>query len=1593
MSLRREEQITSIVQSALERDPAERAAFVSEACAGDEGLRRAVEARLEGQGHGKEEEVVRDASDAAGLLRPMQSTAYELRLIAPRPDAGEGAAHEESLPEGTTLGPYRVLEKLGQGGMGAVYLAKDVRLGRRVALKFLPAHFAQDEERVRRFVQEARAASALNHPNIITVHEIGEVEGRHFIATEFVEGRTLRELIEAGPPPVEAALEICAQIAGALSKAHQGGVIHRDIKPENVMVDADGHVKVLDFGIAKQFAPPPRVDADTTGGRRVSTEPGLVLGTSSYMSPEQVRGLPLDARTDVWSLGCVLHEMLNGSVPFDAPTYGDLVVSILQEEPPPLVARASVPAEVLEELERIVRRALAKRREDRYPSAREMQQDMRRLHRRLEFAGVGAGRDVWTEEAEARNDAPPSAPPQQRTTVLTATPQPTASEQRKQITVLFAELAGFEELAEGADAEEVREVLDALWRRVDACVADYGGTVERHSGETIIALWGATEAHEDDPERTVHAALAMQEAAREFSTAELKLLTEGFAATQEHASPFDTAAPPSSSKSDDASSASSSTPSDAQSPTPSSTTDGPSWPMRVGISTGFVLLGTVGTTGEFTATGEAVNLASRIQRSAHDGGVFVSHETYRHVRGVFDVQAPEALKMKGRAQPVEVYRVLRAKPRAFRVRTRGVEGVETRMIGRKGELRRLTDALETVFEDGELHAVTVVGDAGLGKSRLLYEFSNRVELLPDTWYIFNGRAGEAMQGLPYSLVRDLFSFRFEIQDSDPPQVAREKLEHGIFALSGGAGGEEEATMRAHFIGQLIGFDFSESRHLSGILGDVRQIHDRAFRYAAQFFAEVARRHPLILFLDDIHWADDGSLDFIDYLARHCADAPVFALCLARPTLLERRPAWGEGVERHTRVVLQPLSKKESRQLVEEILRQAQSVPPSLRELVVTGAEGNPFYVEELIKMLIDQKVIVPGAEVWGVDTSRLGEVKVPPTLTGVLQARLDNLTTGEKTVLQRASVVGRIFWDHAVEHLGSGPTSASERETVVRRGLPASEGEAGIGDVLESLRRKELIYRRESSVYAGAGEYTFKHALLRDVTYESVLRKDRRVYHRRAADWLARAGGARVGEYAGVIAEHYERAQVFDAAAEWYGRAGRQARETYAPETAIKYYRKAIAFLTAEPKRDATAAHASPQTAEQAPAQTIAAAAAQSGSASGGGARLSESAKRLRLLEWSQGLGEVLRIQSRYAEALAAYGEMRAAAEAVGDLVAQARAWNETALVEAGQGDNRAMLESTERAAALAREAGAQGHARTELARALNLQSQASTRLGDARAGMMLGDQALALAGDIREEGSGERADSLKSLGMAYHQLGRFEQAEHCKEQALALYRESGNRRGVGNMLNSLGETARLRGDYGKALARYREALAIARETGNRNGEMLYLGNLGAARAGLGDYAAAEADLRQSIALAESVGYYGISENYRFLAEALLGQENLKESLEAAEHALELGRRTENQEHIGEAWRVLGLIASRTSAPVLVGGEPHDASACFAESLRLFRHIGLEAERARALRDWSRHESRHGDAARGQAMWQESLDIFQRLGMTPEAERMTKEAE
>jgi len=286
------------------------------------------------------------------------------------------------IASGTRLGTYQILSQLGAGGMGEVYLAEDSKLGRRLALKVLPAKFTSDQLLVRRFEQEARAASALNHPNIITIHEIGQAEGRHFIATEFVEGQTLRRRMRQ-PLSIREVLDTAVQMASALSAAHGAGIIHRDIKPENVMLRPDGLVKVLDFGLAKlSWRPAQIIDAEASTLPMVDTDSGVVVGTVAYMSPEQARGLDVDARSDIFSFGVALYEMLARRPPFDGQTASDLIASILKTEPPPLADSApGVPTE----LERIVSKALRKDRETRYQTIKDLLSDLEAFKRDLEF--------------------------------------------------------------------------------------------------------------------------------------------------------------------------------------------------------------------------------------------------------------------------------------------------------------------------------------------------------------------------------------------------------------------------------------------------------------------------------------------------------------------------------------------------------------------------------------------------------------------------------------------------------------------------------------------------------------------------------------------------------------------------------------------------------------------------------------------------------------------------------------------------------------------------------------------------------------------------------------------------------------------------------------------------------------------------------------------------------------------------------------------------------------------------------------------------------------------------------------------------------
>ena len=376
MKPERWQQIEQLYHAALQQDAGERAAFLGEACKGDDTLRREIESLLKYEAQA-EHFIESPAIDVAAKMMTAEQSA--------------------TVTAGQVIDHYKIVRPLGAGGMGEVFLADDTRLHRKVAIKFLPAHYTQDRKHLRRFQQEALAVATLSHPNVCTIHEVIETgDNRHCIVMEHVEGMTLRDRIADGRMNVSDALDVGIQVASALSSAHAAGIVHRDIKLENIMLRRDGYVKILDFGLAKLTEREVSLDTEAQTQMLIETSPGVVMGTVYYMSPEQARGLPVDARTDVWSLGVVLHELITGEKPFAGPTPTDVIISIAEREPAPLSKYApGVPAR----LEQIVKKALAKNREHRYQTAEHLLSDLKSVKQELE---IGA-------EVERFKSTPPAA--------------------------------------------------------------------------------------------------------------------------------------------------------------------------------------------------------------------------------------------------------------------------------------------------------------------------------------------------------------------------------------------------------------------------------------------------------------------------------------------------------------------------------------------------------------------------------------------------------------------------------------------------------------------------------------------------------------------------------------------------------------------------------------------------------------------------------------------------------------------------------------------------------------------------------------------------------------------------------------------------------------------------------------------------------------------------------------------------------------------------------------------------------------------------------------------------------------------------------
>ena len=1128
-----------------------------------------------------------------------------------------------------------------------------------------------------------------------------------------------------------------------------------------------------------------------------------------------------------------------------------------------------------------------------------------------------------------------------------ASPPPPRTTQRKQLTILFATVVGFSGVAESVPDTSMLNVINLLWRRLDEAITAHGGMVDKHIGDAVMGLFGVPIAGEDDPENAIRAALAMRAALSDFVN---ELSGER---------PLD------------------------ETPSTPSLAD---LRLRIGINTGPVLLGEVGTSEEYTVIGDPVNVASRLERIAPAGGILISHETYQLVRGDFNFEPLGPAQIKGKRDPIPVYLVLGAKPHRSYRKGRGVEGVETQMVGRDAEMRALQKALARVLQNQVGQVLTIAGDAGVGKSRLTFEFTQWVQTLPLRVLLLKGRMDQGMKQMPYALMRDLFVMTLGIQDTDPASVVTEKFQQGLGDVLGDHN-TAEWQRRIHSVAQLLGLNLDDEYPLSLAPTEVTQVRERAFDDVAAFLQAMMSRHQAtLLVLEDVHWADDGSLDLVDHLVHLCAQTPLMVLAITRPSLFDRRSGWGGGTAVHPEAARQPdqtpqaiinlgvLNRAESRQLVEDILRHLPEIPTDLCNLIVDRAEGNPFYVEELIKVLIEDGVIIPGDQEWRVLSKHLTNVRVPLTLTGVLQARLDRLSSLERVTLQRAAVIGRIFWDTAVILM-----NALAYDNVIR------EPETVIA--LQALEKREMVFHRDLSVFAGSQAFLFKHEMLREVAYESVLLRTRPAYHKQVARWLAEKSGERVSEYASLIAEHYELADEPILAAEMHEMAALRAQEMANPALALRHYGRMLSLLADSP------VHAAWQVSVQ------------------------------------ERMARLLRLQAQFNDVTATYHAMRQTAEADGDLSAQARALNGLADI---------MIEQTQYANALENATRAEKVAwlvsdEIQLAQALRHKSEAYQRLGDMALALASARQALEFSERIGDAPAMIRSHQLLcslyvdwgrythalhflerlqalaehwqtdkrnaaavilaygALGELQTKMGRYEAAERDLLVALRQARQSDRQRDVAQALYRLGNVVRQRGNPRAAIAMYREALTIASAIGDRYGEMFYRVDLGGALAGAGHFEAAERLLGRVIRFAErkdAPGHWrGLGQAYLFLAEAALGQGKTAVAQQAILQTQTIALHMADDKLRGIAWRLLGQIGLQLppeSLPFMLDDRPYRPGDCFQESLRLLRRAGGASSRTypeqiRTLQAWADYETTQGNHSRSDIMRQEAAALAETL--------------
>jgi class 3 adenylate cyclase/tetratricopeptide (TPR) repeat protein len=618
---------------------------------------------------------------------------------------------------------------------------------------------------------------------------------------------------------------------------------------------------------------------------------------------------------------------------------------------------------------------------------------------------------------------------------LAEAPTPTG-EERKIVSVLFVDLVGFTSRFDRGDPEDVRALLRPYHAAARRQIERFGGTVEKFVGDAIMAVFGAPVAHEEDAERAVRAALRVLDAVEELEA-------------------------------------------------------------RAAVATGeaVVTIGAHPEAGEGIAAGDVVNTASRLQQVAPHGSLVVDEPTYRVTRHAIDYERLAPVTVKGKSEPIPLWRALAPTDRY------GIDAersLRTPLVGRQRELSLLEDVYRRALEEPSVQLATLVGEPGVGKTRLVAEFHAFIDGQPQRVFWRRGRCLSYGEGVTFWAFGEIVKAHAGILESDPPGHASTKLSTSLQTLG------EDASEREWLHGRLA--------PLVGLAGPAAAgsvEREELFAAWRRYVEGIASEQPLVLVFEDLHWADEAMLAFVEELVEWATDVPLFCLCTARPELFERSPGWGGGKRNSTTISLAPLTGEETARLVAALLSQA-VLPAETQATLLERSGGNPLYAEEFVRMLTDREILTRRGR--AAELAAGAEIAVPETVQALIAARLDTLPPQRKSLLHNAAVIGKVFWSGAVATIGG-----VERRVVE--------------DELHELARKELVRPSRTSSVKDEREYSFWHVLVRDVAYGQIPRGARSRKHRAAAEWIENLAGERIADHAELLAYHSEQALAFATAA------------------------------------------------------------------------------------------------------------------------------------------------------------------------------------------------------------------------------------------------------------------------------------------------------------------------------------------------------------------------------------------------------------------------------------------------------------------------------